>query len=207
MNAIDFLMRVQLSFFNFLYLTHLGITYCRPQGVCLCLYLSIMYRHPQSAAFLNFFLFSSCFFVLGPLKVNGFSHPWVIAYFSDPSSYLYMGDGFTFLNPHTGLLPLNLVEGWPKSQTIPLWPMLAGSCHASRAHASWVYGMPHVIAQYVPLQVLIVIIFPFHILPCIRILCTIMSIFHVMCLMPPLKHTCMHSFQLMCISFAGSSAA
>ena len=53
--------------------------------------------------------------MLGFPEVNGLFYPWVIAYFSGPNSYLYMSDGFTFLDPHTDLYPLNLVRGWPKS--------------------------------------------------------------------------------------------
>ena len=138
-------MRAHLSFFNFFYLTYLGITYRYPQGVYLCLHLSITYRCPQSAAFLNFFLFSSCLSVLGLPKVNGLFHLWVITCFSGPSSHLYMSDGLTLPDPYTRLFPLNLVEGWPKSQTVLLWPTLAGSCHASHAHASWVFAMSHML--------------------------------------------------------------
>ena len=109
MNANNILIRVHLSFFSFLYflfLTHLGITYRRPQG-----------------AFFTYHYFT-CILLLctwSP-EVNCLSNPWVIVCFSSPSLYLYISDEFTFPNSHTCLFPLNLVKGWPKSQTVPPWP-------------------------------------------------------------------------------------
>ena len=47
--------------------------------------------------------------------------------FSGLSSFLYRIVGFTFPDAPTDLFTLNLFRGWPKSQTVPLWPMLAGS--------------------------------------------------------------------------------
>ena len=58
MNATGLLMQVHLSLFGFLYflfLTRLGITYRRLQGVCICLYLSVMYRRPQVQPYLSSF--------------------------------------------------------------------------------------------------------------------------------------------------------
>ena len=125
MNVTRLLMQVLLSLFNFLYflfLAHLGVTYCRPQGNYMGLHLSITYRCPQVHPLLIFPLLTSCFSIPGPSEVNGLSHPQVIACFSDPSLYLYMSDEFTFPDPHISLFPLNLVGGWPKSQIILPWP-------------------------------------------------------------------------------------
>ena len=145
MNATGFLMQIPLSLFNFLcsiFLAHLGVMYCCPQNAYMGLHLSIKYRWPQVHPLLIFSLLASCFSVLGPSEVNDLFHPWVIACFSGPSSYLYMSDRFTFPNPHTGLFLLNLVEGQPQ---------VLDNTTLTHYKAE---------ARYIPFQVLIV--FPFY---------------------------------------------
>ena len=144
MNANDFLTRVHLSFFTF-FSWH-------TQALCIAI--------PRVHPFLIFPLLASCFSVLGPSDVNGLSHPWVIACFSSPSLYLYISDGFTFPDPHTGLFPLNLVEGQPKPQTVPPWPI-----------AMWRLGTSKFLSSFL-----------FHFLSCMRMLCAFMYMSHTMCL-------------------------
>ena len=71
--------------------------------------------------------------VLSPLEVDGFSHSWVIVYFSRSSSFLYVIVIFTFSNTHTdpfllicsGVGPSNILRWYHHS------PPLGGGliCH------------------------------------------------------------------------------
>ena len=94
---------------------------------------------------------------------------WVIACFSSSSLYLYISDGFTFPDPHIGLFPLNLVGGWPKSQTVPLQPTARWRLGTSIASSYHLFLFIHD-----------------HACRCFVHLC--------ICLVSYFNHTCMHNF-------------